>query len=302
MSKRIIRALASIFILIAWAPVHAAVSVFTCEPEWAALTEVVGGPDVRVSSATTGRQDPHFVQARPSLIAKVRNADLLVCTGAGLEQGWLPVLLRKARNPRVQPGQPGYLEAANHVALLDIPERLDRAEGDIHAQGNPHIQTDPRRLLTVAQVIAARLTALDPGKADDYRKRLADFEARWQRKIADWQQQAAHLKGKRVVVHHREWIYLLDWLGMERAATLEPKPGVDPSAGYLAQLKDALDERPAAMIIRSSLGDPRPARWLSDQTGIPVMELPQTVGAAEGAEDLDTWFEMLMNRLSGAAQ
>src|SRR5215472_4907202 len=123
-------------------PVRAELNVFACEPEWAALASEIGGDKVSVFTATTAKQDPHQVQARPALIAQLRSADLVVCTGAELEIGWMPVLLRQAANGRVQPGSPGYFEAAQHVRLLDLPTRLDRAEGDIHPSGNPHIQTD----------------------------------------------------------------------------------------------------------------------------------------------------------------
>lgn len=295
-------ALVAFLLTIVATPLHAALSIFACEPEWAALAEAVGGSYVKTYAATTPQQDPHFVQARPSLIAKVRNADLVICTGAELEQGWLPVLLQRARNPRVQPGQPGHLAAADYVAKLEVPERLDRAEGDIHAQGNPHIQTDPRNLLVVTRAIAERLAALDAAHAAAYWQRLNDFETRWLKAMAGWEQKGASLLGKRVVVHHREWIYLLDWLGMEQAATLEPKPGVPPSAGYLAELKSQLEARPAALIIRSPLADERPSLWLSEQTGLPTVVLPQTVGATDDAKDLFAWFDAVLARLTASVR
>jgi len=281
-------------------PLQAAVAVFACEPEWAALAEAVGGDYVEVYSATTARQDPHHVQARPSLIAKVRKADLLVCTGAGLEEGWLPLLLRKARNPRVHPGRPGHLAAADHVPKLEIPERLDRAEGDIHAEGNPHIQTSPHNLLAVARQLAARLALIDADHAQVYKDRLRAFESGWLEAMRRWERQASALRGKHVVVHHREWIYLLDWLGMERIAALEPKPGVPPSAGYLAELKTQLEAQPAALIVRSPLADERPAQWLSEKTGIPAVLLPHTVNATEDAPDLFSWFDAIVVRLLDA--
>src|SRR5947208_10561326 len=144
-------------------PVDAnALEVFACEPEWAALATELGGDKVEVFSATTARQDPHQIQARPALIARLRSADLVVCTGAELEIGWMPVLLRQAANARVQPGTPGYMEAAPQVRMLEVPARLDRAEGDIHAAGNPHIQTDPRNIVAVAAALARRMAEIDP--------------------------------------------------------------------------------------------------------------------------------------------
>ena len=133
---------------------RATVSVLACEPEWGALTQELGGEKVSIYSATTALQDPHRIQARPSLIARARSADLLVCTGSDLEVGWLPILLRQSGNANIQPGKPGNFEAASYVRKLEIPTRLDRAEGDVHAGGNPHIQTDPRNFLPVADALA----------------------------------------------------------------------------------------------------------------------------------------------------
>jgi zinc/manganese transport system substrate-binding protein len=135
-------------------PARAALNVFACEPEWAALAKEIGGQRVAVASATTAQQDPHHVEARPSLIAHMRRADLLVCTGAELETGWLPVLLARSGNAKVQPGKPGYFEAAAFVELLDVPTTVDRSHGDIHAAGNPHVHTDPRRLAIIAERLA----------------------------------------------------------------------------------------------------------------------------------------------------
>lgn len=286
--------------LLTFAPLaaRAELSIFACEPEWQALTQEIGGDKVDSWSATNAAQDPHHIQARPSLISRLRKADLLVCSGAELEIGWLPVLLRRARNPRVQPGQPGYLMAAEQVLRLEVPGHLDRSEGDVHALGNPHIQLDPRRLLQVAQVLAERLARIDSANAGYYRARLADFQQRWQTALTDWSARAAGLRGRTVVVHHTEWVYLRDWLGIDRAAALEPKPGLPPTAGHLANLKAQLASAPVLAIIRSPNNDPRPARWLSQQTGTPVLVLPTTVDADNGAPDLFALFDTLVSRLT----
>lgn len=288
-------------LLLAPLAASAEVSVFACEPEWQALAEAIGGDRVSAWSATSAAQDPHQVQARPSLIAKLRRADLLVCSGAGLEEAWLPLLLRRARNPAVQPGRPGHLMAAEQVALLEVPERLDRSEGDVHARGNPHIQLDPRRILQVARVLAGRLAAIDPANTAHYRTRLADFERRWQAAMSDWSARVAGLRGRGVVVQHTAWVYLLDWLGMHRIAALEPKPGLPPAAGHLAVLKAQLAGTPALAIVRSTYNDPRPADWLSEQSGVPVLVLPHTVDPDDGAADLYALFVTLVDRLAGQA-
>lgn len=283
------------------ATVAAEVSVFACEPEWGALAQEVGGNLVKVTSATTAMQDPHHIQARPSLIAQMRRADLVICTGAGLETGWLPLLLRRANNPRVQPGQPGYLEAASAVSLLDRPQRLDRAEGDIHAQGNPHIQMNPHNLTAVVKLLAQRLSTIDPDNARQYQANLDDFLSRWQLAIDRWEQTAAPLKGMTVVVQHRSWVYLSHWLGLEQVATIEPKPGIPPSSGDLARLVAQMERQPAEAILLAAYQDDRGATWLSEHTGIVNVELPLTVGGSEAAQDLFGLFDDTLNKLLAVA-
>ena len=271
--------------------------VFACEPEWSALAVAIGGDKLDSQSATNALQDPHYIQARPGLIAQARKADLLICSGSGLEAGWLPLLLRKANNPKIQPGQPGYLMASDFVNRLEIPVALDRAQGDLHAQGNPHIQTDPRNLIPVARVIAQRLQQIDPGNASSYQQNLAIFEEKWTAAIANWQLRAEPLRGKSVVLHHRSWVYLNAWLGLVEVATLETKPGVPPSAAHLNELLTQLRASPAALIIRTPYQDPKPSQWLTRETGIPNAALPFTVGGTDAAIDLYSLYEVTINTL-----
>ena len=282
------------------ASTHAALNIFACEPEWAALATELGGDKVQVASATTANQDPHRIEPRPSLIAKLRRADLMVCTGAELEAGWAPLLLRQAANPKVQPGQPGHFEAAAQVQRLDVPARVDRADGDVHAGGNPHVHTDPRRIAVVAERLAERLAQLDAANAAHYRERHADFAARWAKAMTAWQTRAASLRGARVVAHHKDWAYLYDWLGLVAVGTLEPKPGVPPSAAHLAALKAELARAPAHAIVRTPYQDPRPGEWLAQQTGTPLLVLPYTVGGSGRAADLFGLVDDTLDRLLGA--
>ena len=283
------------------APAQAALRVLTCEPEWAALTRELAGDLAEVDSATTALQDPHRIEARPSLLAKARRADLLVCTGAELEAGWLPLLQREAGNGRIQSGQPGYFEASAQVPLLERPTRLDRAQGDLHAAGNPHVQLDPHRMARIATALAARLAQLDPANASRYAERNADFQVRWQAAITRWQAQGAPLKGAAVVVHHKGFSYLADWLGLVVVGDLEPKPGVEPSAAHLAGLLERLRTQPARMILRAAYQSPQPSQWLSQKAGIPAVELPYTVGGAPGTDDLFGLFDVTLARLLAAA-
>ncbi len=272
----------------------AKINVFACVPEWAALTQELGGDAVKVFSATTARQDPHRIQARPSLIARVRNADLLVCTGAELEVGWLPLLLRKSGNGNILHGQVGYFMAAEQVSLLEKPQVLDRSLGHIHAAGNPHIHLDPHRILLIAAALSKRLTQLDAKNSVLYQKNLHDFTQRWQQSITQWEQRAQSLRGKRIVVSHNSWVYLEQWLGLQRVATLEPKPGVPPSSAHLGRVLNTLKKEPAVMILYASSQSNKSAHWLSKKTGITAVSL--AFSPSEN-ETLTQWFEQIVNQL-----
>jgi zinc/manganese transport system substrate-binding protein len=282
------------------APAHAALRVLACEPEWAALVQELGGPLVDASSATTAQQDPHQVQARPSLIARVRNADLVVCTGAELEVGWLPVLLQQSGNDKVQPGQPGNFAAADFVRKLEIPATVDRSQGDVHAAGNPHIQTDPRNIAVVARALTTRLQQVDGAHAADYAQRGTAFQQKWQQAMTRWTAQAAPLRGVPVVSQHKGYVYLYDWLGLKEVAVLEPKPGLEPSAAHLQSVLATLKATPARLVVSSAYQDARPAEWLSRNAGIPAVKLPFTVGGSEGAKDLAGLYDDTLARLLAA--
>ncbi|MCX7627902.1 MAG: zinc ABC transporter substrate-binding protein [Methylophilaceae bacterium] len=277
-------------------PAHA-LNVFACEPEWGALAHELGGDQLNVYTATHALQDVHHIQARPSLIAKARTADLLICTGLGLEDGWLPMILRQAANNAIQPSKPGYFEAGNYVNPLEIPQRIDRSEGDVHARGNPHIHTDPRNILKVATALTQRLTELDPSNATFYQTRGHEFVQRWQAAIMQWETQAAPLKGIAVVTHHNAFPYLASWLGMKVVATLEPNPGVEPTSTHLAKVLTKLQQQPARMVIRTAYDPQRASVWLAERAKIPAVVLPFTVGGSERARNLTSLFDDTLQRL-----
>ena len=246
-------------------------------------------------------QDPHHIEARPSLIAQMRRAQLAVCTGSELEIGWLPVLLRQSGNATIQPGQPGYFEATRYVTMLEKPAVLDRSQGDIHPGGNPHIQTDPRNIARVAQALGSRLIEIDPEHGPLYKERLAAFNTRWNAAMARWQVQAAPLKGMRIAVQHRAFPYLEDWLGLKQVAVLEPKPGVEPSVSHLSEVAALLKTTPARAVLRAAYQNPRPAQWLSEHADIPVVVVPFTVGGSARAKDLFGLFDDTIDQLLKAA-
>jgi zinc/manganese transport system substrate-binding protein len=279
------------------ASARADLNVFACEPEWGALVKELGGDKVDVYVATTGKQDPHHIQARPSLIAKARAADLTVCSGAELEIGWVPMIVQQAANPKINLGTPGDFEAARYVRMLEIPTRLDRSEGDVHAAGNPHIQTDARNIAAVAVPLAQRLIELDPGNTAYYNARYTDFATRWNAAMAKWEKEAAPLRGVPVAVQHKNWVYLFDWLGIQEVVSLEPKPGVPPSSGYLAQVLDTLSRRPVKMVIRADYEDSRPSDFIAQRAKIPEVVLPFTIGGDDQTKDLFSLYDDTIRRL-----
>ena len=294
------RLILTVLLTIASGPVTAELRVFACEPEWAALADEVGGELVTTYSATTALQDPHYIQARPSLIARVRRSDLVICSGAQLEIGWLPALLQKANNRNVMPGTDGYFEASNFVLRVDATANVDRAQGDIHPQGNPHIQTDPHNLAAVARAVARRMAKIDPANTETYESNLNNFMIRWQAAIQRWEAAAEPLRGKRVITHHKSWVYLVRWLGLEEVAHLEAIAGLPPTATHLSRLTNRFGDGGADVIVRSPYQDAKPSQWLSERIGVPAVVLPLTVGGTDEAVDLFGMFDDILARLTGA--
>ena len=276
------------------------VRVLACEPEWAALAAEIGGDDVIVHSATHGRQDAHYIRARPSLIAKVRLADVLFCSGADLEVGWLPVLMQRGARRIVQPGQPGHIMAADHVEVLERPEVIDRSLGDVHPSGNPHVHLDPRNVAILADVLASRLARVDPSRSDAYRERLASFQSRWAEAMAGWQKRIEQLRGMKVIVYHKAWPYLLHWSGLDRVASLERISGIPPTASHLAEVFELARNSGTKAIIRAPFEPEDASDWLFGKTAIPVVELPFTVGGHPEAQDLFSLFDVTLTLLEEA--
>jgi zinc/manganese transport system substrate-binding protein len=211
-------------------------------------------------------------------------------------------MLQQSGNGKIAPGQPGFLEAGKFVPRLDIPSRVDRSEGDVHAAGNPHIQQDPRNIARVAEVLVQRMSQIDAANAGYYQARYKDFSARWNNAMRKWEQQAAPLKGVAVVEHHKNMEYLMNWLGMHSVGTLEPKPGVEPSAAHLSQLVTQLQSQPAKMVLRAAYQDSRASEWLAEHAHIPAVMLPFTVGGDDKAKDLFGLFDDTVQRLLEGAK
>ena len=276
----------------------AKVNVFTCEPEWKSLVETIGGRHVEVYSATTAFQDPHHIEARPSLIAKTRQADLLVCTGADLEIGWLPLLLRQSGNATIQENEPGYFLATDHVEQLEVPQAIDRRDGDIHAGGNPHVHWDPYRVTTIATALMQRLQILDIKNEAHYQQQLIAFNRQWEKNIIRWEDQARVLKNKKVIINHKNWSYLINWLGMVELGDIEPQPGLPPTSAHLAQLLQQVRVDPPDYILLANYQNPKGAQWLNKKTQVPLLILPFTVGGSEQATDLASLYDEVISTLT----
>jgi zinc/manganese transport system substrate-binding protein len=289
-----------ILILTLWAniaPASAALQVFACEPEWGALTTELAGDRARVFVATTGLQDPHRVQAKPSLIAAARRADLVVCSGAELEVGWLPPVLVQSGNDKIQLGKPGHLEVANYVPVIERPLFLDRSLGDLHPMGNPHLVYSPQNILLAAEELTKRLIEIDPPGASEYQSRLRSFTERWEAAMKKWEQEAAPLKGVPVIEHHKEITYLFRWIGMPVVGALEPKPGVEPTSAHLEGLLEQQKVHPAKLIVRGTYKSPDAADWLAERTHIPAVAVAATIGGTPQAKDLFSLYDDTISRL-----
>ncbi len=279
---------------------QAQLNVFATVPEWGALAEELGGEKVKVYVATNALQDPHRVQARPSLLARARNAQLLLATGSELEIGWLPLLQRDAGNAKILPGTPGTFEASQYVQLLGIPAVVDRSLGDVHAAGNPHIQTDPRNFLPIARALTERLILLDSANGSFYQERLRDFLFKWQASIDRWATIAKPLRGEKIWVQHDGFVYLNDWLGLVQVGTLEPLPGLDPSVAHLSTVLQRQSQLQGRMIVTSAYAGDAASKWFSERAKVPLVVLPFTVGGNKEATTLETFFENTVARLMQA--
>ncbi|MFN2359954.1 MAG: metal ABC transporter solute-binding protein, Zn/Mn family [Marinobacter sp.] len=277
-------------------PAQASLNVFACEPEWADLVRALV-PEADIHTATSAGQDPHYIEARPSLISAMRRADLAVCTGASLEAGWLPALVSRASNRDIQAGKPGLFFAADQVALHQPHDHVDRSMGDVHPEGDPHVHLDPGRVPEIVDALADRLVELAPGHENAIRLRQRQWHVGWKLDTARWREAATSLEGMPIVVQHSSFAYLLRWLGVETAVDLEPKPGLPPSASHLNRVLSDPALEQAKLVLIASYQDHRPAKWLSVKAGLPVEVLPGTVTGEAGTDSLPELISLIIERL-----
>ena len=257
------------------------------------ISRQVGGDRVEITSLSRGYQDPHFVDAKPSLVLALNRADALVYVGLDLEIGWLPPLVQQSRNGRIQRGQPGNIDASTSIRAEDIPtvpsEQL-RALGDIHPLGNPHYWIPPKNARAIARLLAERFTALDAGGAATYKAELARFEARLAAKVKEWEAAAAPLKGTRIVTFHKSWSYVAHWLGLEEIGYIEPKPGIPPTANHTAQLVELMKKNGVRLVVVESFYPSSMARFVADNGKARLVAAPSNVGATPA---IKTYFDLV---------
>jgi len=281
---------------------QAKVKVVATVGDLAAIAREVGGDAVEVELLAEPTQDPHFVDAKPSLVLKVSRADLLVLNGLGLEVGWLPTLLISSRNPRVQAGAEGHLDGSTLVNLKEVPVgKLDRAMGDIHPGGNPHYTKDPANAVALARGIAQRLAQLDPPNAEGYRRRGEAFAAEAQRRIAGWKQVLARFKGTPVVPYHKSWIYFTEFARLEEVAYVEPKPGLPPSSAQVATVLGVIRGRGVRLLLQEEWYPASTTELLARTSGAILVRVPgMTPRGGSYLDHFDSWVQATVKALGTA--
>jgi len=299
--KKFITIAAFAIATLAGSSAFAAISVVTSTEDLAAIVKEVGGDKVAVESLAKGYQDPHFVEAKPSFILKLNKADLLVAVGRELEIGWLPPLITQSRNPRIQPGSAGYLDASQNAKILDIPTgQITRAMGDVHPQGNPHFWLDPDNGRRVAQAVQNKLTELSRADAAYFAQRYADFDRRLGEATARWKATMAPYKGVKVVTYHRSWPNFADAFGIDVIGYVEPKPGIPPSPAHTLDLETAMKQQNVKIVLVEPYFDLKTPNAIGRDTGAKVLVMPPSVGGVKEVTDYFKLFDYDINLLVSA--
>ncbi|MGH7662806.1 MAG: metal ABC transporter substrate-binding protein [Gemmatimonadaceae bacterium] len=266
-------------------PAAAQLDVVTTTTDLYNIARAVGGERISVEHISAGYQDPHFVDAKPSFVLELRDADALALVGLGLEAGWLPLLIDGARNTDIRPGGPGYIDVSQVIPVLDVKVNADRSMGDVHPLGNPHYWLDPANAKRIARLFQERFTALDPRGAATYARNADAFEAKLDATVGSWQGMLDVIRGKPVVAWHTSWNYFADFTGMDIVGYMEPKPGVPPSPSHLAGLILQMRRTGADVIIMEPFYDRKTADFVASRTGAKVLILPPSVGGMDGLQD-----------------
>ncbi len=275
----------------------AKIEVVTAYPYMNDLVQKIGKEKVSSMSLTGGSWDPHTIVPRPSLIGKVRNADLLIINGAQLEIGWLPPLLNQANNPEVMPGKKGFLDLSNHVQLIQVPTSVSRAQGDIHPEGNPHFSLSPTNIPKISSAIAEKLSQLDAANAQYYRSNNQTFSEQWRARLQEWDRRMEPLRGSKYIEYHRNLDYFLEHYDLIVVETIEPLPGIPPTSKHILELIKKTESEQIKLILHDVYHSKKSSRYLSRKTGIPYVIMPHDVGSVKEATEIFSLFEEILRRL-----
>ncbi|MCX7737887.1 MAG: zinc ABC transporter substrate-binding protein [Hydrogenothermaceae bacterium] len=274
------------------------IKVVTTYPYIASITKEIVKEKGKVESLAEGIFDPHFVVPKPSLTIKLRDADLLVINGAGLEVGWLPPLLNQANNLKINPSSVGFLDLSNLVNLIDKPENTSRAYGDIHPEGNPHFHLNPNNIPILADAITQKLCRLDQYNCQYYKNNYSSFKERWDSKIKEWDVRMSPLRGKKFIQYHKLFDYFLLRYGLKSVGTLELLPGIPPNAKHVDSLIDLVRNEKVDRVLQDVYHPQKPANFISEKTGVRITILPHDVGAVPEAKDIYSLFDEIVKRFT----
>jgi zinc/manganese transport system substrate-binding protein len=279
---------------------HAKLNVVATLPDFGSLAREIGGDKVSVTVMAKPTEDPHFVDARPSFVVQLRTADVLIEGGAELEIGWLPPLLQNARNPKIEAGKPGRVQASAGIRLMNVPTNATRAAGDVHALGNPHFMSDPIIAKAVAQHIAQAFSAVDPPNAGSYQSNYQKFEATINARLQEWGTALLPFKGQNVVAYHDSWPYFAHRFGINIDIFLEPKPGIPPSPSHLVEVIAQIKAQKIKSIIVEPFQDRKIAEKVASETGAKVVDFAQFPGGIPNTDSYVKLMDALVSRLAGA--
>jgi zinc/manganese transport system substrate-binding protein len=274
------------------------VRVVTSYPYIADIAERVGGDGVSVIALAKGSHDPHYITPKPSFIAKLRKADLLIVNGGQLEIGWLPPVMRQANNPRINPRSEGFLSLIDYVKPIDVQESVSRSQGDVHPEGNPHIQLDPHNIPLFARAISDRLCKLDKENCTLYNRNFDAFNEKWKRKTAQWDKALGALEGVKVVEYHKVYDYLLHRYRFKLMGTLEPLPGIPPTTRHIGKTIEMMKEQNVGLVLQDVYHSSKTAKFVAGKAGAKVIIIPHDLGAVEEVTDIFSLFDQLVGRLT----
>lgn len=262
------------------------------------LVNKIGKDKVSVFVFSKGTQDPHFIVPKPSLIAKARNADLLILNGAELEIGWIPPIIKQASNPNIQTGTKGYLDLSKYINLIEKPSSVSRSDGDVHPDGNPHFLLDPNNMIIISKAITKKLSELDPSNKKFYNDNNLSFTKKWNEKLVVWNQKMKNSKVKKVIQYHKLYNYFLNRFKIKNIDTLEPLPGITPTSSHLAKVMDEIKNENVRLILQDVYHNSNASKLVAERTNISYVLLSHDVGATAGAKDVFSLFDEIVEKFS----